>query len=111
MRFRHPQTADRVAFEIELDDPTGSLPTTQPRGPVDPTICGALCSTTQPSAYSMWISPRARKPTCACMQARCDDRFMSTASGIHRVDHPLYTAPPGPSLRLDVTEVPGGLRP
>src|SRR6185503_6373797 len=49
---------------------TGSLPTTQPSWPGSlTTICGARCAITQPSGYSMWISPCTRKPTCACMQS------------------------------------------
>ena len=49
---------------------TDSLPTTQPSWPGSiATTCGALNSTTQPSWYSMWISPRTRNPTWACMHS------------------------------------------
>jgi len=80
MRVRHPQTADRVAFEIELDD-TPLLATTQPSWPGSiATICRRLVLATQPSAYSMWISLAREEPTCACMQSSVPTTgFMSTA--------------------------------
>ena len=101
MGVGHAEALDRVAARSRTRSARPArLPTTQPSWPGSiATICGARCSITQPSAYSMWISPDARKPTCACMHRSVPTTgFMSTDQrNPGWIDHPLDPRGPGPA--------------
>src|SRR5450759_5682594 len=59
------------------------------------TTCGAANSTVQPSEYWMWTWPRARNPTCACMQRsvpnasleRHAQRFRELRRGLEQIEY------------------------
>src|SRR5256885_12066130 len=66
---RQPEAAERVALGVKLDEDRRLGPVTHASCPGSiATTCGATISNAQPSRYRPCTRPRARKPTCACMQ-------------------------------------------
>ena len=69
MRVGHPEPLDRVSLEVELDQHdrlVADHPAVVAR--LDRDNLRRLVLDDAAVGVSMWISPCARKPTCACMQ-------------------------------------------